>query len=150
MLGRLKREEGAQGIVEFALMMPFLFILVFGIIDFGNGLKTYITVNAAAREAARYASIGNQGTTSGSFVLCNSGSTNAVVQKACGTMGALQASKASVEVTCTPSCSSGNSAKIDTKYSYKYITPIKGLIKLFSGGALSDLNISASTSMRIE
>ncbi|MBF6598973.1 MAG: pilus assembly protein [Dehalococcoidia bacterium] len=150
MLGRLRREEGAQGIVEFALMMPFLFILVFGIIDFGNGLKTYITVSSAAREAARYASIGNAGTPPSGYVLCSSGSTNAVVQKACGTMGGLQQSKASVSVSCSTSCISGQTATVSTKFDYKYITPLKGVISLFSGGTLSDLTISASTAMRIE
>jgi Flp pilus assembly protein TadG len=152
MLRRLRREEHAQGLVEFALMMPFLFILVFGIIDFGNGLKSYITTSSAAREAARYASIGNLGPTSGSYVACNSGSTKAVVVRACGTMGELNASNASVKVDCTPSpCVSGSTATVSTRYQYHYITPIKGIVAFFSAGSLPDyLTVNASTSMRME
>jgi Flp pilus assembly protein TadG len=153
MLRRLRREEHAQGLVEFALMMPFLFILVFGIIDFGNGLKSYITTSSAAREAARYASIGNLGPTSGStYVACNSGSTNSVVIRACGTMGELKANYASVKVTCTPSpCVSGSTATVYTRYQYHYITPIKGIVGFFTAGGVPDfLTVNASTSMRME
>jgi Flp pilus assembly protein TadG len=147
---RLVRQEGAQGLVEFALVVPMLFILVFGIIDFGNALKSYITTSSAAREAARYASIGNAATTSG-YVLCNSSPTNTVVQKACGTMGELNSAYASVKVECASTCTSGQTAKVTTKYQYYYITPIKRLVSFFTAGALpSYLTITTSTSMRIE
>jgi len=147
---RFTRGEGAQGLVEFALVVPVLFILVFGIIDFGNALKSYITTSSAAREAARYASIGNAATTSG-FILCNSSPTNTVVQKACGTMGELNSAYASVKVECTTTCSSGNSAKVTTQYKYYYITPLRGLVSFFSGGSLPTyLTVTTSTSMRIE
>jgi Flp pilus assembly protein TadG len=151
MLRRLRREEHAQGLVEFALMMPFLFILVFGIIDFGNGLKSYITASSAAREAARYASIGNLGSTSGSYVACNSGSTNAVVVRACGTMGELKANYASVKVDCPSPCVSGSTTTVSTRYQYHYITPIKGIVAFFTAGSVPDyLTVNATTSMRME
>jgi Flp pilus assembly protein TadG len=151
MARRLRREEGAQGLVEFALMMPFLFLLVFGIIDFGNGLKSYITVASATREASRYASIGNQGSTAGSYIVCSSSTTNAVVLKACGTMGSLDANSASVKVTCTPSCVSGSTAQVAAQYQYHYITPIKNIVTFLSGGSIPDyLTVTAQNTMRIE
>jgi len=40
--------------VEFALVLPLLLIIVFGILEFGRVLFTFSLVTSAAREAARY------------------------------------------------------------------------------------------------
>ena len=48
--------ERAQGMVEFALMLPLLLVLVFGIIEFGRLLFYYSAVTTATREAARFGS----------------------------------------------------------------------------------------------
>jgi hypothetical protein len=45
-----------QGIVEFALVLPLLLILVFGIIEAGRLLFIYSAVLSSSREAARYGS----------------------------------------------------------------------------------------------
>ncbi|QSO50336.1 pilus assembly protein [Alicyclobacillus curvatus] len=50
--------EGGQSLVEFALVLPVLLLLLLGIIDFGRVLSAYYVVDHAARDAARYASIG--------------------------------------------------------------------------------------------
>jgi Flp pilus assembly protein TadG len=44
-------------LVEFAFLIPLLFALVFGIIDFGRALYSYHFVSNAAREASRWASV---------------------------------------------------------------------------------------------
>ena len=44
-------------LVEFAFLIPILFALVFGIIDFGRMLYSYHFVSNAAREATRWASV---------------------------------------------------------------------------------------------
>ena len=151
MVRHARREERAQGLIEFALILPFLCLLIFGVIDFGSGLKAYITTSSAAREAARYASIGNLGPTSGAYVECDSATTNAVVLKACGTMGNLKQAYASVNVACNPTCVSGASATVTTQYQYHYITPLRSIIGLFSGGSLPGyLTVTSSTTMRIE
>lgn len=48
------RERGAT-IVEFAVVAPLLFLLLFGVIEFGRGIATYTAASTAAREGARYA-----------------------------------------------------------------------------------------------
>jgi hypothetical protein len=48
--------EKAQGIVEFALVLPFLLLLMFGIIEAGRLLFIYSVVTTSSREAARYGS----------------------------------------------------------------------------------------------
>lgn len=54
-LRRLKREDSGQGLVEFALILPLLLLVSFGIIEVGRLLFIYTSVSAASREAARYA-----------------------------------------------------------------------------------------------
>jgi Flp pilus assembly protein TadG len=46
-----------QTLVEFALIAPVIFILLFGIIDFGMYLDHRITLQHAIREGARYAAV---------------------------------------------------------------------------------------------
>ena len=48
--------QNAQSMVEFALVMPLLLLLIFGILEVGRLLFTYSTVITASREAVRYGS----------------------------------------------------------------------------------------------
>ncbi len=52
-----KRERG-QALVEFCLMAPILIVLLIGLVELGNGLNSYLTVLASARDGAR---LGAQG-----------------------------------------------------------------------------------------
>lgn len=65
---RLERDDGASA-VEFALIAPLLFLLLFGIIEFGLGYYTMQGAADAAREAARRAAVG-------SIATCDGGSGN--------------------------------------------------------------------------
>jgi Flp pilus assembly protein TadG len=53
MLKWMRREEG-QSYVETALVLPFLILLVMGVLDIGRAFNAYIVVTNAAREGARY------------------------------------------------------------------------------------------------
>jgi len=50
-------EKGAS-VVEFAIILPLLIILVFGIFQFGIAYNSYIALTHAAREGARLAAVG--------------------------------------------------------------------------------------------
>ncbi len=50
------RGSKAQGMVEFALVLPILLLLVMGIIEFGRLLFIFSAVNTASAEAVRYGS----------------------------------------------------------------------------------------------
>ncbi len=58
MLGLFKRgnEEGAN-LVEFALLLPFLLLLVLGIVEFGYVLGQYNEVRHGAHEGSRLAAV---------------------------------------------------------------------------------------------
>ncbi|HUS89454.1 MAG TPA: TadE family protein [Desulfosporosinus sp.] len=58
MIRRLWKGERGQALVEMALVLPLLFLLLFGVIEMGRVGYAYITVNNAARAGARVASIG--------------------------------------------------------------------------------------------
>jgi hypothetical protein len=54
---RFFRSEDAQGLIEFALVLPpLLLILVFGIVEIGTVLSVAMTMSSATREGARVAS----------------------------------------------------------------------------------------------
>lgn len=50
----VKRLQAAQGIVEFALVLPILLLIIFGIFAFGHLFFSYTSVVSASREAARW------------------------------------------------------------------------------------------------
>jgi hypothetical protein len=50
------RKQKGQSLVEFALVVPFLLLLVVGTIELGRAYFTYNTLSKAVREGARYVS----------------------------------------------------------------------------------------------
>lgn len=46
-----------QSLVEFALILPVLLLLLFGILDLGRGVYAYNTISNAAHQGARVASV---------------------------------------------------------------------------------------------
>ena len=53
---QLRRREGGASLVELSLVLFILLLLVAGVIDFGRAFNSYIVINNASREGARYAS----------------------------------------------------------------------------------------------
>jgi Flp pilus assembly protein TadG len=54
-----RRDERGAALVEFALVLPILVFLLFGIIEFGRLLNTQVMITSAAREGARFATLGS-------------------------------------------------------------------------------------------
>ena len=52
-IGKSGRDGGAT-LVEFAFVLPLLLLLIFGIIETGRLITTYVSVSTASREGARY------------------------------------------------------------------------------------------------
>ncbi len=58
---KFKKENKAQTMVEFALILPLLLLVLLGVIEFGRILFIYVTVTSTSREGARYGSaVGSQ------------------------------------------------------------------------------------------
>lgn len=56
---RIRNEDG-QSIVEFAIVLPLLALLLFGIIQFGIVFRNYLAVTDAVRVGARKAAVSRQ------------------------------------------------------------------------------------------
>ena len=66
--GRARRSR-AQALVEFALITPLMFALVFGIIEFGWLFRSHLTVYYATLEAARNGAIAGAGDNADTVIL---------------------------------------------------------------------------------
>jgi Flp pilus assembly protein TadG len=55
---RLRKRQQGQTLVEFALVMPILILILFGILEFGRIFFSYIVITNAAREGARAGAVG--------------------------------------------------------------------------------------------
>jgi Flp pilus assembly protein TadG len=126
------RERGAAA-VEFALLLPLLLLLVFGIVDFGRALNAQITLTQAAREGARLAALGQP-----------------------NVVGATQAAAtglSSVTVTVT-SCPAGatqtTGAVVRASYSFNFVTPVGAIAGLFGGGFGAPITLTATGEMPCE
>lgn len=57
-LFQLKKNQRGQSIVEFALIMPLIILILFGIFEFGRIFYSYIVITNSAREGARIGAVG--------------------------------------------------------------------------------------------
>jgi hypothetical protein len=62
------RGDSGQSLVEFALVVPLLLLLVFGIIEFGRVYHAQLVVASAAREGARKAAVNGDPDTIGAAI----------------------------------------------------------------------------------
>lgn len=128
--GRSIRQRGAV-LVEFALLAPILFGLLFGIVDFGYTFSRTLDIRHGAREGARLAAVNYTGGTA------NVGATQSslIISAICDRMDGAEG--ASVSITLNPGTNSapagsvGQSATINVS---RPATSLSGLYKpIFDG-----------------
>ncbi len=124
------RRHPGQAVVEFALVAPWFFLLLFGIIEAGRFVFYYEVLNNATREGARYAIVNGANT-----IGCSSGPaapgttscdpTGANVVAAVRT-AAIAMSPGAVSVTPTwdPDNGRGSVVTVTASYTYSSIIPI--------------------------
>ena len=56
-INRVVRDEKGQTMAEFAIVLPLLVVLLFGIVQFGILFNNYVTLTDAARAGARAAAV---------------------------------------------------------------------------------------------
>ncbi len=54
---RLHHRERAQALLEFVFVLPFIFVILFSIVDFGIAVDRRLVLQHAAREGARYGAV---------------------------------------------------------------------------------------------
>jgi hypothetical protein len=114
--------------VEFALVVPWFFLMLFGIIEAGRFIYYYETLSNATREGARYAIVNGANTlgcpsgppapgTSGCDVAGNNVVTR-VRQSALGMSGV------GVTPTWAPDYGRGSTVRVDATFTYRSLVPI--------------------------
>lgn len=136
-----RRDERGTALVEFALIAPLLFLLLFGIIDFGRALNYYNQVTQLAGQGARAAVVNRNpdGTaiTSGTSL-----------QQQLATQYVAQPELKSGIVVCIVGpvpTQVGQPVTVKVSYRFKFL-PLIGL----AGSALGGLNLSATETQRAE
>jgi len=116
-------ERGAS-LVELSLMLPFLLVLLIGVIDFGRAYYDAIELENAARAGAQYGIINPTDTAGMVSAAKSDASTDISTVAATATYGCMCSDGTGISVSCssTPSCSSStrevNYVTVNTSYTY--------------------------------
>ena len=124
-----RRHSRAQALVEFALVVPWFFLLLFGIIEAGRFIFYYETLSNATREDARYAIVNGANT-----IGCASGPP-APGTSACDPSGANVVARVrqsgiglpnaiTVVPTWTPDNGRGSTVEVDAQMTYRVLIPL--------------------------
>ena len=130
---RSPRDRGAAA-VEFALLLPVLLLLIFGIIDFGRALNAQITLTQAAREGARLEALGES---------------NVVTRTQAAATG-LSPVTVTIVTSCPAGAGPGVDAVVQTSYNFSFITPVGAIASMFGGSISSSLTLTAQSEMPCE
>jgi Flp pilus assembly protein TadG len=107
----MRNQKGAA-IPELAVAIPVFFMLFLGVVDFARAMWTYNTLDHAAREVARYASVHSED--SGAPVTL-ADLTRYARNRAVG----LNPDRLDVNARYTPSNTTGATVQIDLRYEFK-------------------------------
>ncbi len=130
------RSEKGQAAVEFALVLPILLMLIFGLIDFGRILYTKNALTSLSQEAARHASIyygSEDDAVLKNYVISNAGTldTSAITGNV---------------ITFDPTRNSGSDVEVSLTYRLYYITPLVNIIP----GIDNPIYITSESTFRAE
>jgi Flp pilus assembly protein TadG len=128
----IRREEG-QTMVEFAIVLPVLCLLLFGIIQFGILFNNYLTLTDAVRAGARKAAV--------SGPLGAAGATAATTQAVKDSASDLDQSKLT-PINVTSTWDHGDGVTVHAEYPYSI--DLMGLIKIADG------RLTSTTTERVE
>ena len=142
-------DSRGQSLVEFVLVFPILMILVFGVIDFAMGVRSYVALTNATREGARFGAVGSPLGSPVTSCVGEGGAT--VVGRVCTVSEGLNKSQIAVTPSCDSECDAGNSLRVEASYQYNFFTPLGDFMDFFSGGAFPEtIDLNTSADMRLE
>jgi Flp pilus assembly protein TadG len=121
--------DGGQTVVEFAIVLPILVLLVFGITQFGLAFHNYLAITDAARVGARAAAVKR---TSGPCTFARTAIQSSV--------SARQWTTISSRITCTAGANVGDPVTISIQYPYSIGLP----------GVGASGNLTANATERLE
>ena len=138
----LRRDQRGTALVEFALIAPLLFLLLFGIIDFGRALDYYNQLTQLAGQGARAAAV-NRNPDGTALNTANKFS----IQQQLASKYTGQPELRKGIVVCITHVPSGPGDYVTVRTSYKFnFLPLVGA----AAGALGGLNLSSTQTERAE
>ncbi len=153
---RKLRPERGQALVEFVLLFPLILVVILFVVEFGFVLHAHITVNSAAREAARHAAVARlpSAISGGDVRVCpaTAGSIHErTVDASSGLVDCDEVTVGYIEQNGDPVYSRGDSVVIRIDHTYEAKTPLSDLFSLFSFGSIpSTFQIGACADARLE
>ncbi len=138
----IQRQKGAE-IVEFALVLPLLLLILFGIMEFGIVFFDKAIITNAGREGAR------AGVVSRSPVLSNDDITTIVNNYSVGLVSFSSSVASPVVTVTTTTIAAEQFLTVKVEYSYTFLV-LGNLMSLFIPSFSNPIVLSASTVMRYE
>lgn len=142
MIRKMRCEEGAS-VIEFAIVLPLLIMLVFGIVEFSVALYDKAMLTNASREGARAAALFRQPQLCGAGL---QGVVSGVVNTYCSDKMITFGSPVAVNTTVSPACPDrGENITVTLDYTYSWL-----VLPNFVAGIVGPASIGATTVMRME
>jgi Flp pilus assembly protein TadG len=142
---RHRYSSRAQTLVEFAVIAPFLVLLLLALFDFGRAIYAYNAISNAAREGARVAIV-DQGPSSGGISLAAQEAANQATALAIDPADTAQVRVVyrlpDLTATC-PRVGVGCVAEVRVQYLFKAVTPVIGNI-------IGPITLSSTTQIPVE
>ena len=144
---KVSNEEGGS-LVEFAIIMPLLFIILFGIIEFAVLLYDKAMITNASREGARAGIVFNFDSSGPTRI--SDDEIRTIVGNYCATHLISFGSGSTLTILITRTGSQeGDRLTVTVNYPYRFLV-FSNLIALFGGNVGSPFNLRAVTVMRLE
>jgi Flp pilus assembly protein TadG len=130
-LSRAGRPDEGAAAVEFALVLPLLLLVVFGLVDFGRALNEQILLGRAAQQGARAAALRQTDTVTRTET------------------AARPLVDIGVEVTpCPTNTVVSSDATVVTTHQFTFITPVDAFVSMFGGDLGTGVTLTGRAVMR--
>jgi len=155
------KEENGTAVVEFAIIAPLLFVILFGIIEFGVLLYDKAMITNAAREGARAGIVYDTNLRDEDGVIDTTALSSQVQTSVNSYLGGNLISFVGTPSVTVPAptvseengdgiLSSGDSLTVTVNFAYQFLV-FSGVIDLIGGGSFGDsINLQAVSVMRLE
>jgi Flp pilus assembly protein TadG len=155
------KEEDGTAVVEFAIIAPLLFVILFGIIEFGVLLYDKAMITNAAREGARAGIVFDANLRDEDGVIDSTALSTQVQTNVNSYLGGNLISFAGAPSVIVPAptvsdengdsiISSGDSLTVTVNFAYQFLV-FSRVIDLIGGGSFGDsINLQAVSVMRLE
>ncbi len=138
------RKQRGASVVEFAIVAPLLFVILFGIIEFSLALFNQAMITNASREGARAGILWNNGVAVGDDQI-EAIVNNAVAANLISLGGASAPDTTIVRAGSDP----GSTVTVQVDYDYQFLV-MQPLVALLGGALPGAINLRGTTAMRLE